>query len=108
MSGYALTPLAKADIFDIWSYIAEDNQDAADSVEQATYDACAFLAAGKSLHPAIADSRLMNPPFQAQAARVLRASPNIDQNFRLFQAVGHPRQAWIRMQFLAADSLRNL
>ena len=23
MSGYALTPLAKADIFDIWSYIAE-------------------------------------------------------------------------------------
>jgi antitoxin ParD1/3/4 len=46
MSGYALTPLAKADIFDIWSYIAEDNQDAADSVEQAIYDACAFLAAG--------------------------------------------------------------
>jgi plasmid stabilization system protein ParE len=26
MSGYALTPLAKADIFDIWSYIAEDNK----------------------------------------------------------------------------------
>jgi hypothetical protein len=23
MSGYVLTPLAKADIFDIWSYIAE-------------------------------------------------------------------------------------
>ena len=39
MSGYALTPLAKADIFDIWSYIAEDNEDAATRVEQAIYDA---------------------------------------------------------------------
>ena len=46
MSGYALTPLANADIFDIWSYIAEDNQDAAGRVEQAIYDACAFLAEG--------------------------------------------------------------
>jgi plasmid stabilization system protein ParE len=35
MSVYALTPLAKADIFDIWSYIAGDNQDAADRVDQA-------------------------------------------------------------------------
>src|SRR5450755_4180394 len=25
MSAYALTPLAKADIFEIWSYIAEDS-----------------------------------------------------------------------------------
>jgi antitoxin ParD1/3/4 len=46
MSGYALTPLAKADIFDIWSYIAEENEDAAHRVEQAIYDACAFLADG--------------------------------------------------------------
>jgi antitoxin ParD1/3/4 len=45
MSEYALTPLAKADIFDIWSYIAEDSQAAADRVEQATY-ACAFLTDG--------------------------------------------------------------
>jgi plasmid stabilization system protein ParE len=44
MSVYALTPLARADIFDIWSYIAEDNEAAADRVEQAIYDACAFLA----------------------------------------------------------------
>ena len=41
---YALTSLAKADIFDIWSYIADDNEDAADRVEQAIYDACAFVA----------------------------------------------------------------
>ena len=44
MSGYVLTPLAKADIFDIWAYIADHNQDAADRVEQAIFDACAVLA----------------------------------------------------------------
>jgi antitoxin ParD1/3/4 len=46
MSAYALTPLAKADIFKIWSYIADDNVDAADRVEQAIYDACAVMAEG--------------------------------------------------------------
>jgi plasmid stabilization system protein ParE len=45
MSVYALTPLAKADIFEIWSYIADDNEPAADRVEQAIYNACAFVAA---------------------------------------------------------------
>ncbi len=30
MSVYALTSLARADIFDIWSYIAEDSEAAAD------------------------------------------------------------------------------
>jgi plasmid stabilization system protein ParE len=44
MSVYVLTPLAKADIFDIWSYIADDSEGAADRVERAIYDACAFLA----------------------------------------------------------------
>jgi len=38
------TPLAKADIFYIWSYIADDNENAADRVEQSIYDACAFVA----------------------------------------------------------------
>jgi plasmid stabilization system protein ParE len=46
MSAYVLTPLAKADIFDIWSYIAQDNERAADRVEQAIYDACDLLAQG--------------------------------------------------------------
>jgi plasmid stabilization system protein ParE len=41
---YALTPLAKADIFAIWSYIAADNINAAESVEEDIYGACAFLA----------------------------------------------------------------
>ncbi len=44
MSVYALTPVARADIFDIWSYIAEDSEPAADLLEQPIYDACAFVA----------------------------------------------------------------
>jgi len=35
MSDYALTPLAKADIFQIWIYIAEGSEDAANQVELA-------------------------------------------------------------------------
>lgn len=44
MTAYALTPLARADIFEIWTYIANDSEDAADRVERAIYDACAFVA----------------------------------------------------------------
>jgi plasmid stabilization system protein ParE len=44
MSAYVLTPLAKADIFYIWSFIAADSEDAADRVEQAIFNACAFVA----------------------------------------------------------------
>jgi plasmid stabilization system protein ParE len=44
MSVYALTPLAKADIFDIWAYIADASEEAANRVEQAIYDACEFVA----------------------------------------------------------------
>jgi plasmid stabilization system protein ParE len=44
VTAYALTSLAKADIFRIWRYIAEDSEAAADRVEQAIYDACAFVA----------------------------------------------------------------
>ena len=46
MRAFRLTLLAKADLFDIWTYIAENNETAADRVEQAIYDACAFLAEG--------------------------------------------------------------
>jgi plasmid stabilization system protein ParE len=46
MSAYAFTAQAKADIFDIWSYIAENSEDAANRVERAIYDACALLAKG--------------------------------------------------------------
>ena len=46
MSDYVLTPLAKADAFEIWSYIADHNEEAADRVERAIYEACAFVAEG--------------------------------------------------------------
>lgn len=45
MTSYILTPLAKADIFSIWSHISDNSEGAADRVEQAIYDACAFVAA---------------------------------------------------------------
>jgi plasmid stabilization system protein ParE len=44
MSAYSLTPLAKMDIFGIWSYIAARSEDAADRVERAIYQACEFVA----------------------------------------------------------------
>jgi plasmid stabilization system protein ParE len=44
MSAYVLTPLAKTDIFEIWSYIAQDSENSADRVEQAIYDACDSVA----------------------------------------------------------------
>lgn len=44
MSVYVLTPLAKTDIFEIWSYIANDNEEVADRVEHAIYDACEFVS----------------------------------------------------------------
>ena len=44
MSAYFLTPLARTDIFDIWSYISADSEVAADLVEQAIYDACSFVS----------------------------------------------------------------
>jgi plasmid stabilization system protein ParE len=44
MSRYRLTPKAKGDLRSIWSYIAFDNVEAADRVEEAIYDACAYLA----------------------------------------------------------------
>jgi plasmid stabilization system protein ParE len=44
MSGYAFTPQAADDLFEIWSYIAQDNPAAADRVEEAIYLACDFLA----------------------------------------------------------------
>ncbi len=44
MKPFRLTPLAKADLFDIWSYIAQDNENAANRVEQAIFEACAAAA----------------------------------------------------------------
>jgi plasmid stabilization system protein ParE len=46
MSEYQLTSKAEDDLFAIWSFIAQDNLEAADRVEAAIYRACAFLAVG--------------------------------------------------------------
>jgi len=46
MSLYQFTPQAADDLFEIWSYIARDSVGAADRLEAAFYDACAFLAKG--------------------------------------------------------------
>ena len=44
MTPYRFTPQASADLFEVWRYIAGDNPEAADRVESAIYEACAFIA----------------------------------------------------------------
>jgi plasmid stabilization system protein ParE len=44
MSKYQFTPRARDDVFDIWSFIARDNLEAADRVEEAIYQACELLS----------------------------------------------------------------
>ena len=41
---YRFTPQAYQDLADIWDYIATDNSEAADRVENAIYEACALIA----------------------------------------------------------------
>ncbi|MGH9590800.1 MAG: type II toxin-antitoxin system RelE/ParE family toxin [Terracidiphilus sp.] len=67
MSAYALTPLARADIFDIWSYIAEDSQAAADRVENAIYESCTLIARGPMrghFRPTLHLFRFVSGPFR--------------------------------------------
>jgi antitoxin ParD1/3/4 len=44
MSSYQFTPQAVEDLFELWSYIAGDDLEAADRVEEGIHVACAFLA----------------------------------------------------------------
>lgn len=44
MNRYQFTPEALTDVFELWSYIAADNVDAANRVEEAVYAACALAA----------------------------------------------------------------
>ena len=46
MSRYQFTPQAVDDPLEIWTYIARDSFEAANRVEDAVYQACAFLADG--------------------------------------------------------------
>lgn len=40
MSRYRFTPQAEDDLFEIWTFIAEDSVDSANKVESAIHDAC--------------------------------------------------------------------
>ena len=44
MSGYEFTALANDDLREIWSFIAQDDIDSANRVEEAIYESGAFLA----------------------------------------------------------------
>jgi len=44
MSSYQFTPQAVDDLFEIWSYIAGDDLEAANRVEEVIQAACGFLA----------------------------------------------------------------
>jgi plasmid stabilization system protein ParE len=44
MNRYRFSKKAKSDLRSIWSYIAVDNIEVADRVEEAIYEACALLA----------------------------------------------------------------
>jgi plasmid stabilization system protein ParE len=44
MSEYRFAAQAAEDLFEIWSYVAEESLEAANRVEEAVYSACAFLA----------------------------------------------------------------
>lgn len=44
MNRYLLTPQAAGDLLNIWSFIAQDNPEAADRVEAAVFRACDLLA----------------------------------------------------------------
>jgi plasmid stabilization system protein ParE len=44
MSEYQFTPEALSDLFELWNYIAGDNVEAADRVEEAVHAACALAA----------------------------------------------------------------
>ena len=49
MKSYWLTPAAEDDLFEIWTYVAKDNSDAANRVEVEILDACLRLAARPDL-----------------------------------------------------------
>lgn len=49
MKSYRFTPAAAGDLSDIWAYIAADNPEAADRVEEEILQACVRLAARPDL-----------------------------------------------------------
>lgn len=60
MNRYRFTPQAESDLFDIWSFIAEDSVESADRVESAIFDAYERIAES----PLIGVTRDDLTPFQ--------------------------------------------
>ena len=80
MSGFVFTPEAETDLFEIWSHIAQDSLESADSVESELYKACRFLVskpyAGHSRHDLTtrpASRVLLRPKFGCSQDRVVAA-----------------------------------
>jgi plasmid stabilization system protein ParE len=68
VNGYTLTSSAEDDLFDIWRYIARDNIEAANRVEEAIHEACDFLARSPHAgHP--------RPDLTPRAVRFWTVSP---------------------------------
>ena len=67
LSSFVFTPRARSDVFEIWSYIAENNEETADRVEDAIFDACAFIAKNPLLGHARPDLTTRNLRFWALA-----------------------------------------
>jgi plasmid stabilization system protein ParE len=63
MTAYELTPRAKSDIFEIWSFIAERNETAADLVEAAILEACALIGRSPFLGHSRQDLTIRNIRF---------------------------------------------
>lgn len=53
MTGFSLAPEARSDIQEIWTYIADDNLEAAGRVRRAFLEACRLLA----IHPRVGHKR---------------------------------------------------
>jgi toxin ParE1/3/4 len=69
MTGYELSPEARADLQGIWVYIASDNPGAADRLEEDIYGACELLAKNPRIgheRPDLTDEPVLFWPVRGQ------------------------------------------
>jgi len=78
MSGrYELTRSALADLDELWTYIAEDNVEAADRVSAAILDACSLLAHQPLIGHLVERSVLDRVPARVRAREDYRHLPRL-------------------------------
>jgi hypothetical protein len=92
MSVYVLTPLAKADIFNIWSHIAENSEIAADRVEQAIYEGLRICGVrpNATSHP----TRHHHPSAPFLDANQISELPSTPSTHRLGRRSSPSRPRW--------------